>query len=221
MKKEIAGGKSFSHIVLDLEPGEGVRTEPGAMASMDTGIDLMANFNGGFFAGLLIKFLGSESLFINTFKNMSNQTKRLVLSKNSPGEIVEQELSGETLFIQPGAFIAGTAGIKYKLSWAGISSWLAGEGLFRLRVHGNGTLWYGAYGAVVEREVKGEYIVDSGHLLSYPEDMGYKIKLSGGIFSSFFGGEGLVLKMVGHGKIKLQTRSIGGLAGWLNPRFWS
>jgi uncharacterized protein (AIM24 family) len=43
--------------------------------------------------------------------------------------------------------------------------------------------------------------------------------LAGGIFSSLFGGEGLVLKLKGNGKIKLQTRSLGGLAGWLNPRF--
>jgi len=65
-----------------------------------------------------------------------------------------------------------------------------------------------------------EFIVDSGHLLSYPEGMKLKIKLSGGIFSSFFSGEGLVLKLIGSGKIKLQTRSLGGLAGWLNPKFW-
>lgn len=221
MKTEIAGGKSFSHLVVDLEPQEGLRSEPGAMASMDTGIDMMASFNGGFFSAILVKFLGKESLFISTYKNLSDKTQRLVLTKDTPGEIVEEKLDNEILYIQPGAYVAGSAGIKYRLSWAGFSSMLAGEGLFRIRVQGPGTVWYGAYGAVVEKEVRGEYIVDSGHLLSYPPNMKLKIKLSGGVFSSVFSGEGLVLKLVGSGKIKLQTRSLKGLAGWLNPRFWS
>ena len=66
------------------------------------------------------------------------------------------------LFLQPGAYIASTPGISFKINWAGFSSWLAGEGFFRLRVRGNGIVFYGAYGAVVEKEVNGEYIVDSG-----------------------------------------------------------
>jgi len=97
---------------------------------------------------------------------------------------------------------------------------LGGEGLFRLKIYGTGTVWYGAFGSIVEKEVNGTYIVDSGHLLSYPPSIKLRIQLSGGIFSSFFSGEGLVLRLEGSGKIKLQTRSIGGLAGWLNPRFW-
>ncbi|MEC9284205.1 MAG: TIGR00266 family protein [Bdellovibrionota bacterium] len=219
MKVEKLGGKAFSYIEFTLDPGQGVRTEPGAMASMDAGIDVMANMNGGFFTAILMFFFGKESFFINTFKNLSQNPQKLVVSKCSPGEIVEHKLEGETLFLQPGAFVAGSAGVKYKLSWAGISSWLAREGLFRIRCYGTGTVWYGAYGAVVEREIDGEYIVDSGHLLSYGEEMSYTIKMSGGIFSSIFGGEGLVLKMQGKGTIRLQTRSVGGLAGWLNPRF--
>ena len=39
-------------------------------------------------------------------------------------------------------------------------------------------------------------------------------------FSSFFGGEGFVTRMEGKGKIIIQTRSLSGLADWINPRLW-
>lgn len=215
------GGKAFSYLDLDLPPNGLVVTESGAMASMSSHIDLKSKLNGNFIQALLIKFLGKESLFINHFRNTSSFTQQLILTKPTPGEITTAKIEpGSTLYIQPGAYIASTGGVKFKLRYAGIPSFLAGEGLFRIKITGSGYLWYGAYGSVVEKEVQGSYIVDSGHLLSYPKGMKLQIKLSGGIFSSFFGGEGLVLKLVGNGKIKLQTRSISGLAGWLNPRFW-
>ncbi|MGB0455064.1 MAG: TIGR00266 family protein [Bacteriovoracaceae bacterium] len=221
MEVKIEGGQAFSHLNVTLSPGESITTESGAMASMDKGVDLKSSLNGGIFRAILLKLLGKESLFINNFSNTTKEAQKIYLTQRSPGEICEAQINDETLYIQPGAFIACSKGVKFSLRWAGFSSWLAGEGLFRIKIHGTGKVWYGAYGAVVEKYVEGEYIVDSGHLLSYPEDMELKIKLAGGIFSSFFSGEGLVLKLVGKGKIKLQTRSIGGLAGWLNPRFWN
>lgn len=221
MDIQILGGKSFSFLKVTLPPNKSITTEAGAMASMDKDIDLSTRFNGGFFNALILKIFGKETIFINTLKNTSNREQTLYLTQPTPGEIVQVDLKGEDLYIQPGSYVASTPGITFGLRWAGFSSWLAREGLFRIQISGRGTVWYGAFGAVVEKEVNGEYIVDSGHLLSYPPNMQLQIKLSGGIFSSFFGGEGLVLKLIGKGKIKIQTRSIGGLAGWLNPRFWS
>jgi uncharacterized protein (TIGR00266 family) len=214
------GGDSFAYLVVHLNPGEKIITESDAMASMDPEIHVNPKANGGFFRALLMKILGNESFFINTFSNNSNEQKELVITQPTPGSIVEQEIDGDTLFIQPGAFLAATEGIKFRISYAGLASFLSREGLFRLRVTGKGKVYFGAYGYIDEHEVVDEFIVDSGHLLSYPEGMNLKIKLSGGLFSSFFSGEGLVLKLIGSGKIKLQTRSIGGLAGWLNPKFW-
>jgi len=221
MKISIEGGHSFSYLKVFLSPGEEIITESGAMASMDQGIDLRSKLNGGIIRAILLKFLGSESLFINFFKNKQQSEQTIFLTQTSPGQITSEKVQGEPLYIQPGSFIACTPGVRFSLRFAGISSWLAKEGLFRLKIHGDGEVWYGAYGAIVEHEVQGEYIVDSGHLLSYPPHMKLNIKMSGGIFSSFFSGEGLVLKLSGQGKIKLQTRSLGGLAGWLNPKFKS
>ena len=48
--------------------------------------------------------------------------------------------------------------------------------------------------------------------------MQLKVQLAGGIFSSFFGGEGLVTRIEGKGKIIIQTRSMNGLSQWVNSK---
>ena len=222
MKSEILGSPSFSTIHLELDSNESITTESGAMASMESGIDLRSRTNGGFLRAIFMKFFGSESFFINTFTNTNSTPKKIILTKPTPGEIESVYLKeGESLYLQPGAFIACDNTIDFSLRWAGFSSFLAREGLFRLNITGPGTVWFGAYGSIIEKEISGSYIVDTGHLLSYSKNIKLHIQLSGGIFSSFFSGEGLTLRLEGQGKIKLQTRSIGGLSSWLNPKFWN
>jgi uncharacterized protein (TIGR00266 family) len=219
VKVDVKGGNSFSFLKVALAPGEKITTEAGAMASMDKPIELRSKFNGGFLKAFLLKFLGKETFFRNTFSNPTDKEQTLFLTQNTPGQVVEQDLKNEELYIQPGAFIACTEGVDFQISWAGFYSWIAREGLFRLRISGTGKVWYGAFGAVMEKEINGKYLIDTGHLLSYPPNLKFKLQLVGGLFSSFFSGEGFVVRLEGQGKIKIQTRSLGGFASWLNSKF--
>lgn len=218
MKAEIKGSAAFSYVDVELEPGDVITTESDAMSSMDANIELRSRFNGGFFIALLRKFLGGETLFINDFSNPTDQPRRMTIVQPTPGEVRCIELNDETLYMQPGAFLACTPGVKVGVKFAGFISWLAREGLFRIAVSGKGKVWYGAFGALLEKEIDGEYIVDTSHLVSYEPGIKLKLQLAGGIFSSLFGGEGLVTRVVGKGKIVIQTRSISGVASWINPR---
>lgn len=218
MKAEIKGSAAFSYVDVELEPGEVITTESDAMSSMDASLELRSRFNGGFFIALLRKFLGGETLFINDFSNPTDRPRRLTLVQPTPGEIRCVELNGDTLYMQPGAFLACTPGVKVGVAFAGLISWLAREGLFRIVVSGHGKVWYGAFGALLEKEIDGEYIVDTSHLVAYEPGIKLKLQLAGGILSSLFGGEGLVTRVVGRGKIVIQTRSLSGLTGWINPR---
>jgi len=220
MKIELKGSQAFSYIEVELQPGETIISESDAMSSMDAELDLTAKLNGGFFKGLLRKYLGGESLFINHFTNNTNKAGRMTLVQSTPGEIRQRKMNGDEIYLQPGAFVACSERVTLSLEWAGIVSFIAREGLFRLKASGNGDLFYGAYGALLEREIDGEYIVDTSHLVAYEPGIKLKLQLAGGIFSSFFGGEGLVTRVEGKGKIIIQSRSITGLTGWLNPKFW-
>jgi uncharacterized protein (AIM24 family) len=53
-------------------------------------------------------------------------------------------------------------------------------------------------------------------LVSYPKGITIKTQLSGNLISSFTSGEGFVMRIKGHGKIIIQTRSFSGLAKWVN-----
>jgi uncharacterized protein (TIGR00266 family) len=218
MKTTTQGGPSFAHVHVDLEPGESIIAESDAMASMSADLDLTTRLNGGFFGGLARKYLGGESLFINEFKNNTNGPRRVTLVPGTPGDVDQVELNGNSLCLQPGAYLMSTPGIKLGLKWAGFASFIGREGLFKLIVSGTGTVWYGAYGSLMSREVDGEFIVDTSHLVTYEPQLKLKVQLAGGLFSSLFGGEGLVTRLVGKGNIVIQTRSLQGLKSWLNPR---
>lgn len=218
MNTTIEGRPAFAHMHVDLTPGETIVAEADAMSSMSADLDMTAKFNGGFFPGLCKKFLGGESLFVNEFKNNTDGPRRVTLVQPTPGDMGVLELQGNSVCLQPGAYIASTPEVKLGLKWAGLASFIGGEGLFKLVVSGHGTVWYGAYGSLMERAVDGEFIVDSGHLVTYEPQLKLKVQMAGGIFSSFFGGEGLVTRVEGRGNVVLQTRSLDGLKSWLNPR---
>lgn len=219
MQSTIEGQPSFGYLNIDLDPGENIVAENDAMSSMSARMNLKAKMNGGFFAAIAKKFLGGETFFVNSFTNDTDGAERVTLTRPSPGDLREHKLDGKPLYLQKTAFLARTDGVKIVLKWAGFRSTLAKEGLFRLMATGSGTLWYGAYGGILERNVDGELIVDGGHLVAYDRTIKMKIKMAGGLFSSLFGGEGLVTHLSGTGKVFIQTRSLSGLAGWLNPRF--
>jgi uncharacterized protein (TIGR00266 family) len=219
MDSTVKGTDAFRYMEFTLLPGESLIAESGAMASMSAELNMKARFNGGLFKGLLRKYLGSESLFINEFHNPTDKPLTLTLTSQCPGDVRALQLDNESWCLEGGSYICATPGVTLGIRWAGIASFIGGEGLFKLVVSGTGTVWFGGYGAFIEKDIQGEYIVDSGHLVAYQPQIRLKTQLSSGIFGSLFSGEGFVTRLEGSGKVWLQTRSLSGLADWINPRF--
>ncbi len=216
MNVKIEAKPAFAYLDVELAPGETIIAEADAMATMSSELDMTAKFNGGLFQGIAKKFLGSESLFVNHFTNNTQKPLKLTLTQATPGDIECKVLNNESYCLEGGSYIASDPGIRLGLRWAGIGSFIAREGLFKLVVKGTGKVYFGAYGGIIEKEIKGEYIVDSGHLVGYESSMKLTPKLSNGIIGSITSGEGFVLKVSGNGKIYLQTRNLSGLASWVN-----
>lgn len=218
MQTEIRDKPSFANIHVKLEAGDQIVAEADAMASMSSTIEMSTKWSGGVVKGILKRVFGGESMFVNTFTTQTSG--ELVLTQAFPGDIQCIELSGNTMFLQPGAFIACEPGVKLGLGWAGLKMFIAREGLFRLKVSGTGRIWFGAYGGIFQREIDSEYIVDSGHLVAYEPSVGVQIGMAGGLFSSFFSGEGFVTRVTGPGRIYMQSRSFDGLAAWTNSHLY-
>ncbi len=220
MKLTFEGQPSFTFVHVDLEPGESFTAESDAMASMDADVDMDAKFNGGFFSGLMKKYLGGESLFVNVFSNRTSSIKRVTITQPFPGGMMEKELKGDSFCLQPGAYVCSTPGVKLGVKWAGFASLIAREGLFKLVVSGNGKVVFGCFGALIEKHVEGEYIVDSSHLVGYDPQMKLSIQLAGNLISSLTSGEGFVTRVKGNGKIIMQSRSLSGMTHWINPHLF-
>lgn len=218
MECEIKYKPAFSAIFVTLEPGEKIIAEAGSMASMDSQVTIKTELAGGLLSALAKKFLGGESLFINVFSNETKQYVNLVLTQSVVGDIAEIELHDKDMYFQPGAYIASTPGVKIGVRWAGWASLIAGEGLFKLRLSGKGRVFFGAYGGISKKAINGQLIVDTGHLVAYEPGIDMKIQLSNGLIGSLTSGEGFVNRLSGKGNIYLQSRSIGGLVGYLRSK---
>lgn len=218
MRYDIRYKPSFATVFITLNPGEKIVAEAGAMASMDGAVVMKTSFSGGFIPALLKKFFGGESMFVNTFSNPTQKPLQVVLTQSTIGDILCIELKGRELCLQPGAYIAHAGTVNLGVHWAGFASFFAGEGLFKLKVSGNGIVFVGAYGGLSKRMIRGEFIVDSGHLVAYDPSIRMNIKLAGGLIGSVTSGEGLVNRLTGNGEIYLQSRSVDGLVRFLRPK---
>ncbi len=217
MKQEIKHSPSFASLFLDMEPGEAVRTEAGAMVGMSSNMSITTKVYGGFLMALIRKLLGGESIFQNTY-TPEGAPGRLILSPTMPGEIRHYAMqNGRPLTLQATSFLASSPDISMKTAYGGMKSMLSGEGLFLLKMEGDGDLWFNAYGNIVDIDVDGEYVLDTGHLVALEDGLKFKVKKVGGLKSTLLSGEGFVMHFSGKGKLFIQSRTVSSLLGWITP----
>ena len=101
--------------------------------------------------------------------------------------------------------------------WSGAKTFFGSEGLIMLRIRGNGTLIVSSYGAIhpIELAAGQSYVVDTGHLVTFDENMDFRVKKVAGWKSTLFSGEGLVVELTGPGNLTLQSRSQDSFLSWL------
>ncbi len=210
---------------LLLQPGEVVTAEAGAMIAMSGHMQMTTTTHKKQSGGLLKaakRMLAGESLFLNHYE-CAGQPAEVWLAATLPGDMMTYELADETLIVQAGSFVACEEGVEVDLGWQGFKSLLSGESVFWLRLSGRGKVVISSYGAIYPVQVNGAYIVDSGHIVAFNESLSFDITKAGkSLLSSFLGGEGLVCRFKGHGRVWVQSHnppSFGRILGpMLRPR---
>jgi uncharacterized protein (TIGR00266 family) len=207
---------SFALLTADLEPGDALMAEAGAMVSHTDGIDIETAAKGGVLGSLKRSMLGGESFFTNTYRTGSGGS--VTLAPPLPGDIEAYDLDG-TLYVQSGSFLAAEDGIVIDTKFGGASTFFGGEGLFLLKLEGRGRTFLSSYGAVehVELGPDERYTVDTGHIVAF-ERTDFDVRRVGGLKSTLFSGEGLVCEFTGPGTVWLQTRSEDAFLSWLIPK---
>jgi uncharacterized protein (TIGR00266 family) len=218
MQTEILYGPAYAAAKVTLNAGESVRAEAGAMLAMTPTLQVETSTQGGVLKGLRRSLLGGESFFMNTFTAQANGDE-LWLAPTMAGDVVSWPIQS-TLFVASGSFLASSAGVDVDSSWGGAKTFFSSEGLFMLKVSGQGEVIISSYGAIhaIDLQAGQTYTVDTGHLVAWTETITYNVRKVGGWKSTFFSGEGLVCDLSGPGRIYLQTRSQEDFLGWLIPK---
>lgn len=215
MKHDILGNPDYGQLTIDLAPGESFISEGGAMAWMSDQMAMQSRMMGGFIKSIIRKFAGGESAFLVEYSHPTGGS--VTFSPAIPGAVLHRQLNGDSLILTKGSFLGCTPGINLAVKFGGLKSLFSGEGAFQVVCSGTGDLFFNAFGAVLEKEIDGTFTVDTSHVVAWEPTLEYKIGGMGGLKSTLFSGEGLVLNFSGKGKLYLQTRTLSGLAGWLSP----
>lgn len=215
MQHQIHGNPEYGYLTVLLDAGDTFVAEAGAMSWMHDGMTMQSRLMGGLAPAIIRKLMGGESLFVAEYRHPTGGA--VSFSPTTPGSVLHRELKGDTLILTGGSFLACTPGVQLKTKFGGFKALFSGEGAFYLECSGHGDLFFNAYGAVIEKQVQGSLIVDTGHVVAWEPTLSYAVQGMGSLKSTLLSGEGLVLKFTGSGKIYLQTRTLGGLSGWLTP----
>ena len=208
MDIQIVHGPGNAAARVALDGGETVTTEGGAMIAMSSDLTVTTTTHKKGKGGILKaakRLLGGESFFLNHYE-AGSQGGEIWLSTPLPGDMKTMEIDGAKLIVQAGSFVAAAHGVDVDTGWQGFKNLLSGEGLFWLSVGGQGSLVVNSFGAIYPIDVDGEYIVDSGHIIAFDETLDFKLSKAGSSWlHSFLGGEGMVCRFHGKGRVWCQS----------------
>lgn len=218
MKYEIKYRPSYSLLVVNLEQGETITGEAGAMTYMDPTIEPHTRKREkGIIGSLGLAIIGGQSFWVNDY-TAANGPGEVALVAAPVGDIEMLEVKpNQGYVIQKAAYIASTQGIDLDVKWEGFTKGLFGQGLFMIKVTGNGNLFINTFGAIDKHSLlPGEkLIVDNFHLVGFTDTCSYEVKQLGGLKELVLSGEGLVVEVTGPGEVYLQTKNLAEFADWL------
>ena len=217
-------GDDMQLVEIELDPGESVLAEAGAMNYMDSRIKMETIFGDGSGAdankGLGGKLLSAgkraltgEGLFMTVFTNTDPMSKvKVAFASPYPGKIIPVDLDtfNQTLICQKSAFLCAAKGVNVgihlqKKLGAGL---FGGEGFIMQRLTGDGIVFLNAGGTIIKKTLQaGEMLkIDTGCLVAMSETVDYDVAFQTDIKSGFLGGEGLFLAtLTGPGEVWLQS----------------
>ena len=209
-------GQTVPAVECELNNGESMFTQSGAMIWQTQGLTMSTNGRGGLARSLGRMFTG-ESIFMNNYTSTVDGAV-IAFGSTVPGTVVPVDISQGELICQKGAFLCAeqTVDIKAAFTKKLSAGLFGGEGFILQKLFGRGMAFLEVDGDMVERVLApGEVIkVDTGNVVAFETTVNYEIETVKGITNILFGGEGLFLtKLTGPGKIILQTQNFNDFLG--------
>lgn len=225
-------GDDIQLVEVELDPGEIVIAEAGAMVYMEDGIryDVKmgdgSNPNQGLFGKLLSagsRLITGESIFITHFTNEVREKRKVAFAAPYPGTVIPMDLNSlnNQLIVQKDGFLCAALGTKISLEFNRRlgSGLVGGEGFILQRLQGNGKAFVHAGGTVVQKTLNHDTLrIDTGCIVAFEPSIDFSIEGAGSLKSMVFGGEGIFLATLrGSGNVWLQSMPIRKLIQAIAP----
>jgi uncharacterized protein (TIGR00266 family) len=205
-------------LVVKLEPDESITAEAGAMTYMEPNIDVKTRKRERSLLGTIgLALLGRQSFFVNDYKAKKGSGEVAFVSA-PVGDIEVLEVKpNQGYIIQSASYIASTQNVDLDIKWQGFTKGLFGQGLFMIKVSGEGKLFINTFGAIDKHTLDAgkSLIVDNFHLVAFSDTCDYDVRKFGGLKSTILGGEGLVTNIRGPGDVYIQTKNLREFVEWL------
>ncbi|MGL6340073.1 MAG: TIGR00266 family protein [Waterburya sp.] len=212
MKIELLHQPESAIARVSLDSGEELVAQAGAMIAMTGSINTSTTLRkgkGGGVMGGLKRMVAGESIFLSVFRSPTDGNT-IWLAPRLIGDLLIYEMKGQDLIVQAASYLACSSEVDLDVGFQGFKSLFSGESIFWLTFSGRGLALIASFGGIYEVPVDGEYVVDTGHIVAFERSLDFSItKASSSLIGSFLGGEGLVCRFRGKGKVYCQTHNPG------------
>ena len=218
MKYEIKGG-NLPVVVCELDNGETMVTESGAMSWMSPNLEM--NTSGGGMGKMFGRLFTGESLFQNRYT--AHGHGMIAFASSFPGSIRAVEIRpGHEVIVQKTACLASEEGVELSTFFQKKlgAGFFGGEGFILQKLSGSGMAFLELDGSTVEYELAAgqQIVVDTGYLAIMDATCSMDVQTVKGVKNVLFGGEGLFNTVVtGPGRVVLQTMPLNKFAGQIIP----
>jgi len=205
-------GQESQIVTVDLEPGQVLRAESGAMLYMTQGVSMETTTGGGLSSGFK-RMLTGQNIFISDFRydGPPQSIGTVALGTDFPSKILRLNVAeyGGKIICQKGALLCAshTIDIEVEMAKKFTAGFFGGEGFILQSLTGSGDVFVKAGGTLVTKELgEGEVLrVSSGCLVGFTEGVEFDVQMMPGFKNVMFGGEGLfVTTLTGPGIVWLQ-----------------
>lgn len=214
-------GETLPVVICELEDGEKMITEGGAMSWMSPNMKMETTSNGGLGKAFGRAFSG-EKMFQNIYTAQGGPGM-IAFASSFPGSIRAFEIApGQDMIFQKKAFLAAETGVELSVHFRKkvASGLFGGEGFIMQKISGQGIVFAEFDGHVIEYELQAgqQIVVDTGYLAAMTASFNMDIQSVPGVKNMLFGGEGFFNTVItGPGKVWLQTMPISNVAGAIRP----
>jgi uncharacterized protein (TIGR00266 family) len=222
-------GSEMQYVAVELDPGESVIAEAGAMMYKSPAVVMQSILGDGSAqnASVVNKLIGAgkrlltgEGLFMTAFTHTGQGKAHVAFAAPFAGNIIPVALShiGGALVCQKDSFLCAAKGVSVGIYFQRriLTGLFGGEGFIMQKLEGDGLVFMHAGGTVAERYLEpGETLhVDAGCIVGFQPTVDFQLEQAGGIKTALFGGEGIfVAALKGPGAVWLQSLPFSRLAG--------